>query len=320
MLKYICQRLLAMAVTFFIAMTLIFVVVHSIPGSIFSSGESRMPKDIRLKLEQKYHLDKPVIVQYGYFLKNAAKLDFGTSIFINPGMPVFDALYTRMPVTVQLNVFSLIFFIPIGICFGVWAALKKNTPTDHFISVIVILFISTPSFVLAALMQYFFAFKLGWFPILITIEKNLTITKFHSMILPILALSFGSVASLTRWMRSELSEALNSDYMLLAKTKGLSQIQATLRHAIRNSFIPLVNIIIPSFLGILSGSFVIERIFGIPGVGDLTISALGANDQPLYIATLLFYNAVTLVTLLVMDISYGIVDPRIRMGGGKSGV
>src|SRR5690606_33119696 len=133
---------------------------------------------------------------------------------------------------------------------GIIAALKKNTAADHIISIMVILFISVPSFVFAALLQYFVAFKWGWAPILLSTEPTLTWTKFKSMILPILSLSFGGIATITRYMRAELCEALNSEYMLLAKTKGLSQVQATVRHAIRNSFIPLANIIIPMFFSI----------------------------------------------------------------------
>ena len=137
------------------------------------------------------------------------------------------------------------------------------------------------------------------------------------MILPILALSFGGIATITRYMRSELCEALNSEYMLLAKTKGLSQVQATVRHAIRNSFIPLANIIIPMFFGILGGAMVIENIFGIPGLGQLSVNSINALDHPLTIATLFFYSLIGLVTILVVDLSYGIIDPRIRIGGRK---
>lgn len=315
MARYIAQRLIAMAVTLFLIISISFFIIHSMPGSIVD--DPMLPEDVKLAIEDKYHLNDPLPVQYGYFLKDFLSFDFGTSIKVQPRVPVFDIIKTKLPVTLQVNIFSLIFTIPVGITLGIIAALKKNTMADHIISIMVILFISVPSFVFASLLQYFVAFKWGLAPILLSPESTLTLTKFKSMILPILALSFGGIATITRYMRSELCEALNSEYMLLAKTKGLSQVQATLKHAIRNSFIPLANIIIPMFFGILGGAMVIENIFGIPGLGQLSVTSINALDHPLTIATLFFYSLIGLVSILVVDLSYGIIDPRIRVGGKK---
>jgi ABC-type dipeptide/oligopeptide/nickel transport system permease component len=315
MARYIAQRLIAMAITLFLIISISFFIIHSMPGSIVD--DPMLPEDVKLAIEDKYHLNDPLPVQYGYFLKDFLSFDFGTSIKVQPRVPVFDIIKTKLPVTLQVNIFSLIFTIPVGITLGIIAALKKNTMVDHIISIMVILFISVPSFVFASLLQYFVAFKWGLAPILLSPESTLTLTKFKSMILPILALSFGGIATITRYMRSELCEALNSEYMLLAKTKGLSQVQATLKHAIRNSFIPLANIIIPMFFGILGGAMVIENIFGIPGLGQLSVTSINALDHPLTIATLFFYSLIGLVSILVVDLSYGIIDPRIRVGGKK---
>lgn len=315
MLRYIVQRLVAMAITLFLIISISFFIIHSMPGSIVD--DPMLPEDVKLAIENKYHLNDPLPVQYGYFLKDFLSFEFGTSIKVQPRVPVFNIIKDKLPITLQLNIFSLIFTVPIGIIFGIIAALKKNTTADHVISIVVILFISVPSFVFAALLQYFIAFKWGWAPILLSTEPTLTLTKFRSMILPILALSFGGIATITRYMRSELCEALNSEYMLLAKTKGLTQVQATVRHAIRNSFIPLANIIIPMFFSILGGAMVIENIFGIPGLGKLSVSAINALDHPLTIATLFFYSLIGLVSILIVDLSYGIIDPRIRIGGRK---
>lgn len=177
--------------------------------------------------------------------------------------------------------------------------------------------VSVPSFVFASLLQYIFAYKLGWFPLLLNLDSSFSISKFVSMILPVLALSFGGIATITRYMRAELFEALSSEYMLLSKAKGLTQTQATLRHALRNSFIPLCNVIIPMFMNLLGGSMVVEGIFGIPGIGSLMASSISVSDYYLTIAVLFFYSIITLTTVLLVDLSYGIVDPRIRMGGGK---
>lgn len=315
MIRYTLQRLVLLVVTLFLIVSVAFITIRMMPGSFIKSRT--MPEDVRAVIEAKYHVNEPMIVQYGYFLKDLLRLDFGVSLAIQPKVPVFEVIKSKIPITLQLNIFSLILIIPFATLFGITAALKKNTFYDHLINVVVIIFISVPSFVFASLLQYNLAFKLGWFPILLSTEKTLTWAKFHSMILPILALSFGGIASLTRYVRSEVSENLNSEYMLLAKAKGLRQVSAVFRHAIRNSFIPLANMIIPMFMGILGGSLIIEQIFGIPGMGPVMISAINAKDHPVAIAVLLFYSAIGLFSTLLVDLSYGIIDPRIRMGGKR---
>ena len=287
--------------------------MHSMPGSFIT--DNKLPAAVKKAMEDKYHLNDPLMTQYVYFLKDFVRGDFGISLVINPKVPVNEVLATKIPVSMQLNIFSLIFTMPIAMLLGIWAAIRKNKLADQVISFFIILFISVPSFIFATLMQYFLAFKLGWFPIITTPEKNLTWSKFHSMILPILALSFGSIAGVARYTRAELTEALNSEYMLLAKSKGLSQVQATTRHALRNSFIPLANIIIPMFIQIMGGSLVIEKIFSIPGMGNVMVDAINAHDFPLAIGVLFWFSLLSLITILIVDLSYGIIDPRIRLGG-----
>ena len=315
MLRYISQRLVAMAITLFLIISLLFFLIHSMPGSIVS--DPMLPLDVKERIEAKYHLDKPLVVQYVYFLQDFLTFNFGDSIKMQPNVPVFNIIKDKLPITIQLNIFALVFTLPIGIMLGIWAALKKNTATDHTLNIMVVLFISVPSFVLAALLQYIVAFKWELVPILLSAEQSMSWTKLKSMILPILALSFGEIAIITRYLRAELCEALNSDYMLLARTKGLTLAQATLRHAIRNSFVPLANIIIPLFFSILSGAIVIENIFGVPGLGSLMVNSITALDHPLTIAIMFFYSLIALISILVVDLSYGIIDPRIRMGGKK---
>jgi len=312
--KYILKRSFAMLITLFLIVSICFFVIRIIPGAV--AGEGALP-EIRIALEKRYHLDKPLWDQYVIFLKNFFSFEFGESIAVYPRTPVFDIILGKIPLTLQLNLFSLLLTIPAGMLFGVISALKKNTAIDNFISVMVVFFISIPSFVFASMLQYLFAFKLKMFPILLNLDTAWSFEKFRSMILPILALSFGGIATITRYLRSELFEALNSEYMLLSKAKGLTQIQSTTRHAIRNSLIPLCNIIVPMFTNVLGGSLVVENIFGIPGMGSLISQSLGASDYYLTIATLFFYSIIGLSSILIMDLSYGIVDPRIRMGGGK---
>lgn len=316
MSKYILGRIVAMVITLFIITTIAFVVIRLMPGSVFTDDE--MPLDIIAVLNEKYHLNDPVIVQFGYFLRNIfLHGDFGTSIKIEPRVPVFNLLKTRIPVSLSINFVSLLISLPLGIGAGVVAAIKKNTWTDHAISFLVVICISVPSFVFASVLQYFLAFKLGWFPIVYQ-SRAAGFAKLASMALPVTALSFGPVARVTRYLRGELAENLTSDFMLLAQTKGLTHTQATWRHAFRNSLLPLANIIIPMFSSMLGGSLVVESIYSIPGMGGLMVSSINSNDHPLSIAILLFYSFISLATILVVDVSYGIIDPRVRMGGRKT--
>ena len=314
MLKYILKRIAAMVLTLFIILSLSFFAIRLIPGDV--AGENAAP-EIKAAMEARYHLDKPLGEQYVIFLKNFLSLDFGESMTLYPRRPVFAIIRDKIPTTLMLNLFSLTLTIPVGLFCGITAALRKNTAVDYAISAMVVFNVSVPSFVFATLLQYIFAYKLGMFPFLLEISGGFSFSKFWSMILPILALSFGGIATITRYMRAELFEALNSEYMLLSKSKGLSNVQSTLRHALRNSFIPLCNVIIPMFMNLLGGSMVVENIFGIPGIGSLTSASIQTSDYYLTIAVLFFYSVISLTSMLLVDLSYGIVDPRIRIGGGK---
>lgn len=317
MLKYIFNRIIAMAITLFIILTIAFIVVRLMPGNVYDNMD--LPPPVVLALEAKAHLDKPLIVQYGYFLKGVVlEGDWGTSVKLEPSVPVMAVLKRKIPISLLINIVSLAISLPIGIAAGAWAALKKNQRTDYVISFLVVIFISVPSFVFASLLQYVLAFKFNLFPIVY--EATATgWMRFYSMTLPVLALAFGPIATVVRYLRGELLETLNSEFMLLARTKGLTQVQATVRHAFRNSCLPLTNIMIPMFTNILGGSLVIERIFSIPGVGSVMIDSVNVNDHPLTIAVLIFYSVVSLLTILIVDVSYGIIDPRIRLGGEKRG-
>ncbi len=301
-----------MVLTLFIIVTISFMVVRLMPGSVYDNPEYSI--EIIQALEAKAHLDKPIVVQYLYYLRGVLNGDWGVSVKLSPSMPVFEVIKERIPVTMQLNLVSLFIALPLGIMSGTAAALYKSKLPDYIISFLVVICISVPSFVFASLMQYVLSFKLGLFPIVYGATAK-GITRWHSLVLPILALSFGPIATVTRYLRGELIETISSEYMLLARTKGLSRAQATVRHAFRNSMVPLANIIIPMFTGIMGGSLVVERIFSIPGVGGIMIESVNTSDHFLTVAVLLFYSIISLATILLVDISYGIIDPRIRLGG-----
>ena len=263
----------------------------------------------------------PVVTQYFRWVKNVTtEWNWGYSTRVQVNTPVFEILKVRMPVTLQLNLIALFFYIPIGFTLGIIAALKKNTFTDNMISLGVMVFISVPSFVVMTIMLMLFGYQLGWLPTQFPANdiEDFWI-QFKGLILPVLGLSFGAIAGLTRVTRAELTEVLTSEFLLLARTKGLTKRQAVIRHAMRNSMVPLVPGIIFSFVGLLSGSVIIELIYSVPGTGRVFLTAMtrGSYDYNLILATTAFYTIISLFAVLLVDLSYGIVDPRIRMGAKK---
>ncbi len=316
MFKYILGRIGAMLLTLFLIMTMSFWIIRLMPSSIFENPE--VSPEIQKILEAEMHLDKPMIVQYYYFIEGmVTEGDFGTSVKVRPGMDVFEILKTRIPPTVVLNVFSLLISIPLGIVVGTIAALKRNKIADNIISFLIVIFISVPSFIFASVMQYTLTFKWPLFPTLYDSTAVTLGTMLFSLTLPIIALALNPIATIARYLRGELIETLSSEFLLLARTKGLTRTQATVRHAFRNSLVPIANTIIPMITGIMGGSLVVEKIFAVPGMGGQLIDSILAGDHFLTVALLIFYSTISLVTILIVDISYGIIDPRIRVGGGK---
>ncbi len=317
MAKYIAGRIVAMIITLFIIVSLSFFVIRLMPQNIFDNPD--LPPYVVEALEKKMHLDKPLYVQYFYFVRGVLlEGDWGTSVKIKPSQPVFRVITSRLPITMLINVISLAVSLPLGIIAGTVAALRKNRLPDHVISLMVVLWISIPSFVFASLMQYFLTFVFPIFPTLYNPAAKSVSEMAISLVLPVVALSLNPIATVARYLRGELIETMNSEFLLLARTKGLTRTQAIVRHAFRNSCVPLANIIIPMFTGIMGGSLVVESIYSIPGMGGMMVTSINAGDHPLTIAILIFYSIVSLATILIVDISYGLLDPRIRMGGGRS--
>lgn len=315
MLKYILQRIGAMLLTLFLVMVLSFMIIRLMPMSIFENPE--VSPEIQYKLEEEMHLHDPIPVQLFYFIEGiVTELNFGTSVKIKPGVGVFSIIADRIPPTVALNFLSLFISIPLGLIAGTAAALKRNTWVDTVISFLIVLFISIPSFVFASLMQYTLTYLWPIFPTLYDATGGIWV-QLYSMVLPILALALGPIATIGRYLRGELIENLGSEYLLLARTKGLSRTQATVRHAFRNSLVPISNTIIGLLTGIMGGSLVIEKMFAVPGMGGQLVDSIMAGDHFLTVALLIFYSAISLVTILLVDLSYGIIDPRIRVGGGN---
>jgi oligopeptide transport system permease protein len=263
--------------------------------------------------------NKPLLVQFGIFLKDVlTKWDWGVSDKLYVGREVFSIFAEKMPATVIVNLYSIILSIPIGILLGIFAALKKNTWIDHAISTLTMVVISVPSFVYAFVIQFFFSYKLGWLPFVMKAGTDyFSWEMFVSMLPAVMSLSFGVIAGFARTTRAELTEVLTSEFMLLARTKGLTKAQATIRHALKNCMVVILPSIFGQFIGIMSGSLIIEKIFSIPGVGQLYINSINAPDYPMFIMNTAFYTTISLVAAIVVDISYGLIDPRIRMGSKK---
>ena len=317
--KYIVKRILLMFLTMFIIMTICFILIKMLP----LPAVREMGRDVNLILAKREAMgySKPLLVQYFLLLKNVfLHWDWGVGEQMYEALNVWDVLVQKLPYTVLVNLYSILMAIPLGLVFGIYAALKKNRLLDHVVSTLVVVFISVPSYVYAFIVQYLFCYKLGWFPL--TIE-SLESTAFFSgrmlvsMMPAILSLGFGVIAGLTRYTRAELSEVLTSEFMLLARTKGLTKAQATSRHALRNAMVVILPMIIGEFIGILGGSLIIEKIFAIPGVGSLYVSAVNVRDYNFFMALTVFYTFIGLASSIVIDISYGIIDPRIRMGSKK---
>ena len=334
MTKYVIKRILLMLFVLFVIVTICFFLVRCLPRQE-GAGNAVQQEALETRWE-KYGYNDPLPVQYFNYLKNIfTKGDFGTSWYIDYMEPAGDLLASRLLPTALVNVYSLLFSIPVGIVLGIYAAIKKNKWQDTLISTVVMVFISVPSYVYAFLIQYLLYFKFHLFdkPTVLPLKEAASLAGITlqegaewqawftwpmtvSMIMPVLALSFGTIAGLCRFTRAELTETLTSDYMLLARTKGLTRAQATSRHALKNAMVPILPMIISSFLGILGGSFIIESIFGIPGVGALYIKSISGTyvDYDVFMVDTIFYTLIGLAASILVDISYGFIDPRIRMG------
>ena len=265
-----------------------------------------------------YVYEKPIPQQYAQWLKNiVTQWDWGTSTIIEPGTSAISIIGSKLPTSLMLNVISVIVSVPLGIGLGILAGLKKNTWVDHLISTLVMIFISIPSFVVITFMMYFLCFKNQLLPSIWPLPSADTKTKVLGFIIPVLSLSFGSICGYTRFVRAELCEVMSSEYLLLARTKGLTKNQAITRHALKNAFVPILPSILAEFIGVFGGSMILESLYGIPGIGDLYITSITTKDYNVLMVDMAIFTTVGLLAGIVLDLSYGFIDPRIRMGEKK---
>ncbi len=316
MVKYVLKRIGLMLMTFSIIMVTCFVLIKLLPIPL-GEGLGVDKELVEMNLRARGYFDPIPVQMWNYVVRIFRDGDFGIGTTM-PGYinkPVWDGFVSRLPPTVLINVYSSLIGVPIGLGLGILAALKKNKWQDQVISTGVIAMIAIPSVVYAFLIQYVFCFKLGWFPLRMESGTDyFSWPMFRSMIPAVLSLCFGSIAGYARYTRAELTEVLTGEFMLLARTKGLTHGQAILRHAMRNAMVPIFPMILGEFISVLSGSMIIESIFDIPGVGGLYLKAITVLDYDFFMLLSGFYTLIGLAAGIIIDISYGFIDPRIRMG------
>ena len=356
MLKYSIKRIILALVTAFIILSLTFILVKSLGIADTTMGQKEaarrsffveqynlgyvvrfidykptgaeygklLAQFTRLDGHVEYYYERPILEQYFNWLRNiftetpdSPFFDWGSSTSIEQGHKALQIIGERLPVSLYLNIVSVVVSVPLGIGLGILAGLKKNTWIDHLISTLVMVFISIPSFVVISFLIYTLSYQAKLLPSMWPVPSDSLKTKVLAYIIPVFSLSFGSVCGYTRFVRAELCEVMSSEYLLLARTKGLTKNQAITRHALKNAFVPILPSILAEFIGIFGGSMILEKLYGIPGIGDLYIRAINEKDYNVLMVDMAIFTTVGLLAGIILDLSYGFIDPRIRMGEKK---
>jgi oligopeptide transport system permease protein len=307
--RYILQRLGYMIVTLFVIVAITFFTMKLLPGTPYKNQQKLSQEQIAL-LNHKYGLDQPLPVQFVKYVGDLLHGDLGIS-FQFDGRSVNEIIGHQLPVSADLGFEALIFGLVFGLLLGIIAGVKRNTSWDYATMIIAVLGISIPSFVLAQIFQYYFAVQHHWLPVAYWEGPS-----YHVM--PVIALGVGPLAIIARFMRTALVDNLGSDYIEMARAKGLSRTTVVFKHAVRNSLIPIVTIVGPMAVGLMTGVLVIENIFAIPGIGDQFVTSIYTNDYPMIMGTTIMFSVAFVVVILLVDILYGVIDPRIRLAGGDA--
>lgn len=321
LLRFLTTRLSSGLITLWLVITITFFLLHMLPGDPFES-EKAIPPQIKANLMRQYHLDKPLHIQYLYYLKNVAKGDLGESMK-NRGRRVNTVIQESFPVSADLGARAVVFSLVIGIPIGIIAALKRGKASDSGVMMIAVIGISVPSFVLAGLLQRFF---IGVYNKIWIDTWNLPLMRIKMAgwdgpeyrILPVIALGLYTVAVIARLMRNKMIEVMGQDYIKLAVAKGVSPKGVIFKHAFRNAVLPIVTIMGPTIAAILTGSFVIENMFSIPGLGKYYIDSIYQRDYTMVLGITVFYAAFLIFMIIVVDLLYVLIDPRIKLGKGTN--
>lgn len=303
--KYIIRRLISMIITLVFVASITFFLMHAVPGGPFQS-EKALPEAVIQALNEKYHLDDPLWKQYLDYMKGVFTFQLGPS-FKRVGTTVNDLIVAGFPYSAKLGFFATLAIVALGIPAGIISALKSNKWQDYLVTILATLGVAVPSFVLGALFIFIFSSKLGWLP-------SFGLTSWKHYIGPVIALSGFSLAFVARLARSSVLEVMQQDYIRTARAKGLPEIVVIVKHALKNALIPVVTYLGPMIAAMMTGSFIVEKIFAIPGMGKYFVESVSSRDYTVLMGTTIFYAAFSITMIFVVDIAYGFIDPRIKLG------
>ena len=307
MTRYVARRVAYMLITLFVIASITFFISKLLPGTPFA--DDKLTPQVRAQLFEKYGLDEPLPIQYAKYMLNVAQGDLGNSFYFE-SRSVTQMILQGLPVSMFVGVQAIIFGLVVGLVLGIVAALRHNTLWDTTAVVLAVVGVSVPTFVLGPLLQYWLGLKLGLFPIAF-------FESWMHSVLPSLALSVFVISTVARFIRTEMLEVMGQDYIVLARAKGLSGLAVIIRHVLRNSLIPLVTVLAPLTVYVITGSLVVEQIFAVPGIGEMFVTSVFVRDYSMILGTTLFFSVMFILALLIQDILYGVIDPRIRVSGAK---
>lgn len=303
MVKYILKRIGTMIVAMLAIMIIVFCIMHAVPGSPFTS-DRKVNEEVEQALNEKYGLDQPLPVQFLNYLKGVLQGDLGPS-YKYTGKTVNEFIETGWPVSARLGLVTIVFVLLTSIPMGIFAAVKNGKWQDFVIMGVATIGVTIPSFVIASILIYIFSYRLGWLP-------TYGLDSWKSYIMPVIALGGYSVSYLARLMRSSLLEVMGQDYIRTARAKGLSEFKVIVKHALRNALLPVITVLGPTIANLLTGSFVVENIFAIPGLGRFFVNSVSQRDYTTIMGTTIFYAAFLMAMVLLVDIFYCLIDPRIK--------
>ena len=306
--KYLRKRILISVAILFLILLILFLLLQFMPGSPFN--DAKLTPEQSEALKKSYGLDKPVIIQFFRYVGNMLRGDLGVSYSISPNTPITTLLAHRFPVTIWIGFMSLIFGTVIGVILGLVTAFFKSRILKGIYSVLTLLGIAVPSYLFAVFLSWTLGYKAKLFPLLYDFRSPL-----YSSVMPVMALSFIVMAVIARFTKSEAEDVLRSDYVMLARCTGMSSRTIIVKYILRNSLIPVITVMAGLLVGLLTGSLVIEKMYAVPGIGELLTNAISSNDYNVVIALSFVYSALYIVVMLILDIIYCIVDPRVRLGG-----
>lgn len=316
MVIYFAKRLLIMLFTLYIIATATFFLLAATPGDALSARVERLPDNVAERLYEKYGLNKPIMERYATTMAGILKGDFGESI-IYQGQTVPNIIKEKGPISARLGIQQMLLGVSLGLLLGILAAVKKGTIVDYLVVALSILLISVPNLVFALMLQQIFAGNLGWFPVIGWPTENIWFGGWEYTVLPTLAGCFGYIASYARLLKASMLDVMNQDYILTAESKGLSRFEVVVHHVLRNSFIPIITNLPMSIAMCITGSFFIESVFSIPGLGLYYVNAVASQDVTIVMGETVILSAIYIAVVFITDILYTVVDPRIRIAGGK---